>query len=99
MLPDRSTHLTCVSAAGWIAVAPRTWQGITHLNAKGDGRCFISNCKDQTIKLWDVRMGVRSEQQAAAAGTQRIATWDWDYRCVLFRTPPNPTSSPPLRRP
>lgn len=29
--------------------------GLTHLDAKGDGRYLISNCKDQTIKLWDLR--------------------------------------------
>lgn len=29
--------------------------GMTHLDPKGDGRYLISNCKDQTIKLWDMR--------------------------------------------
>jgi len=29
--------------------------GMTHLDPKGDGRYLISNCKDQTIKLWDLR--------------------------------------------
>lgn len=29
--------------------------GLTHLDPKGDGRYLISNCKDQTIKLWDLR--------------------------------------------
>lgn len=28
---------------------------MTHLDPKGDGRYIISNCKDQTIKLWDLR--------------------------------------------
>ena len=28
---------------------------MTHLDPKGDGRYLISNCKDQTIKLWDMR--------------------------------------------
>ncbi|CAN0514828.1 unnamed protein product, partial [Ectocarpus sp. 8 AP-2014] len=29
--------------------------GITCITAKGDGRHFISNSKDQTMKLWDMR--------------------------------------------
>lgn len=29
--------------------------GLTHIESKGDNRYFISNCKDQSIKLWDVR--------------------------------------------
>lgn len=30
-------------------------EGITFLDTRGDGRYFISNGKDQTIKLWDIR--------------------------------------------
>ena len=30
-------------------------EGITHIDAKGDGRHFISNGKDQAVKLWDLR--------------------------------------------
>ena len=29
--------------------------GITFIDSRGDGHYFISNCKDQTIKLWDIR--------------------------------------------
>jgi WD40 repeat protein len=29
--------------------------GITFLDSKEDGRYFLSNSKDQSIKLWDVR--------------------------------------------
>jgi len=29
--------------------------GLTAVESKDDNRCFISNCKDQSIKLWDVR--------------------------------------------
>lgn len=30
-------------------------EGITYIDTRGDGRYFISNGKDQTIKLWDIR--------------------------------------------
>eukprot|EP01095_Lingulamoeba_sp_RSL-Kostka_P005759 TRINITY_DN1744_c0_g1_i1.p1 TRINITY_DN1744_c0_g1~~TRINITY_DN1744_c0_g1_i1.p1 ORF type:complete len:531 (-),score=142.55 TRINITY_DN1744_c0_g1_i1:64-1656(-) len=29
--------------------------GVTHVSSKNDGRYFISNSKDQSIKLWDIR--------------------------------------------
>ncbi len=30
-------------------------EGITYVTAKGDGRYCLSNSKDQTMKLWDIR--------------------------------------------
>lgn len=30
-------------------------EGITFINSRGDGRYLISNGKDQTTKLWDIR--------------------------------------------
>ena len=29
--------------------------GITYIDARGDGRHIITNSKDQSIKLWDIR--------------------------------------------
>jgi WD repeat-containing protein 23 len=29
--------------------------GITFIDSRGDGRHLITNSKDQTIKLWDIR--------------------------------------------
>ena len=37
-------------------------EGVTHLDPKGDGRYFISNAKDQTVKLWDLRRMTGQEQ-------------------------------------
>eukprot|EP00850_Spirogloea_muscicola_P024283 SM000569S18626 [mRNA] locus=s569:21:2582:- [translate_table: standard] len=39
-------------------------EGVTHIDSKRDGVHFISNCKDQTIKLWDIR---RMANHTAAA--------------------------------
>jgi hypothetical protein len=30
-------------------------EGITYVASKGDGRYCLSNSKDQTMKLWDIR--------------------------------------------
>ena len=59
-------------------------EGITHIDSKGDGRYFISNCKDQTVKLWDVRR--MSDASAAAAKTKErpLPVWNWDYRYMRF---------------
>ena len=29
--------------------------GITYIDPKGDGRHLITNSKDQSVKLWDIR--------------------------------------------
>ena len=52
--------------------------GITHMNSKGDGRYLISNSKDQTIKLWDVRKMV---EPASARMPPRSS---WDYRQGIY---------------
>ncbi len=30
-------------------------EGLTYVDSKGDGRYVLSNAKDQTMKLWDLR--------------------------------------------
>ena len=52
--------------------------GITYIDPRGDGRHLITNSKDQSIKLWDLRrFSGRSavERSRAAVNGQR-----WDYR-------------------
>ncbi|XP_028066629.1 LEC14B protein isoform X3 [Camellia sinensis] len=50
-------------------------EGITFLDSRGDGRYFISNGKDQTIKLWDIR-----KMSANATGKPGFGHYEWDYR-------------------
>ncbi|XP_024522032.1 LEC14B protein [Selaginella moellendorffii] len=58
--------------------------GVTSIDSRGDGRHFISNSKDQSIKLWDIRtMSGGSKKSFERAQVPRIR---WDYRCM--RVPP-----------
>ncbi|PNH08963.1 LEC14B protein [Tetrabaena socialis] len=60
-------------------------EGLTHLHSRGDGRYVLSNAKDQTAKLWDIRMtlaggSLRDASSAARLPTQHIPQFNWDYR-------------------
>lgn len=48
--------------------------GITHIDSKGDGNYLISNSKDQSIKLWDLR------KMSNSAPSSRNQMNNWDYR-------------------
>ncbi|CAH9132676.1 unnamed protein product [Cuscuta epithymum] len=54
-------------------------EGITFIDSHGDGRYFISNGKDQSIKLWDIRK---------MSSNNMCANWfrnfDWDYRWMDY---------------
>lgn len=52
--------------------------GITYLDLKGDGRHFISNSKDQTIKLWDMRKFSSTKEENRTR--ESLSAPDWDYR-------------------
>ena len=53
---------------------PGHMEGITFVATKGDGRYVISNSKDQTLKLWDIRkMMERSDFDALPQ--KRLLFW------------------------
>ncbi|XP_070302886.1 DDB1- and CUL4-associated factor 11-like [Salvelinus sp. IW2-2015] len=52
--------------------------GITFIHSKGDARYLISNSKDQSIKLWDMRKF--SPKEGLVASRLNIVQQDWDYR-------------------
>jgi WD repeat-containing protein 23 len=58
--------------------------GITCITSKGDGRYFISNGKDQTMKLWDIRK-MKSSDNANATQTHSRNRMGWDYRYQNYR--------------
>ncbi|XP_033626162.1 DDB1- and CUL4-associated factor 11-like [Asterias rubens] len=52
--------------------------GITCVDSKGDGRHLITNSKDQSVKLWDLR--VFSPSSAISSCRKAVAGQTWDYR-------------------
>jgi WD repeat-containing protein 23 len=57
-------------------------EGLTYIDSKGDGRYVLSNGKDQSMKLWDLRMAMstsRFEELDATAPT-RNREYEYDYR-------------------
>ncbi|KAK4283567.1 hypothetical protein QN277_000504 [Acacia crassicarpa] len=53
-------------------------QGVTFIDSRGDGRYLISNGKDQTTKLWDIR------KMSSDVITPSIQDDDWDYRWMDY---------------
>lgn len=56
-------------------------EGITFIDSRGDGRYFISNGKDQSTKLWDIR---KMTDNASCNLVDR--KYEWDYRYMDYPT-------------
>ncbi|KAD4584483.1 hypothetical protein E3N88_22098 [Mikania micrantha] len=54
-------------------------EGITHIDSRNDGRYLISNGKDQTIKLWDIR-----KMSSNVPQTPEFRKYEWDYRWMDY---------------
>ncbi|MEE6519812.1 hypothetical protein FKM82_017546, partial [Ascaphus truei] len=52
--------------------------GVTFIDSKGDGRYLLSNSKDQSIKLWDIRR--LSGPEGLEASRRAVTQQNWDYR-------------------
>lgn len=57
-------------------------EGLTYVDSKGDGRYVLSNGKDQTMKLWDLRKMMPTEK-ASGLDPSRFTT-GFDYRFMTF---------------
>jgi len=66
------------SAASPVGILAGHMDGITFIDSKCDGRYFISNSKDQTIKLWDIRKF--SSEDAKQETLRVVSQQNWDYR-------------------
>ncbi|KAG0482387.1 hypothetical protein HPP92_010471 [Vanilla planifolia] len=53
-------------------------EGITFIDSRGDGRYFISNGKDQTTKLWDIR------RMTSKPKYYKRRDPNWDYRYMSY---------------
>jgi len=60
---------------------PGHMEGITFVATKGDGRYVISNSKDQTLKLWDIRKMM--ERPTFDALTRKDFASGFDYRWMV----------------
>ncbi|KAK3138798.1 hypothetical protein QOZ80_5AG0373540 [Eleusine coracana subsp. coracana] len=65
----------CLSTGEPAGILTGHLHGITHIDSRGDGRSFISNGKDQAIKLWDIRKMMSN----AESYTARVPAWDYRY--------------------
>lgn len=61
-----------------VGVLAGHYDGITYIDPKGDARYLLSNSKDQSIKLWDIRMF--SSEKAIAYTKNVVSRQRWDYR-------------------
>lgn len=55
-------------------------EGLTYIDSKGDGRYILSNGKDQTMKLWDLRMAMSTDRYTELNPRQHTRNSDFDYR-------------------
>lgn len=53
------------------------FDGITYIDSRNDGRYIISNSKDQSIKLWDLRSFSSKEMEEKIKDCRNPS---WDYR-------------------
>ncbi|SPO03780.1 related to WD repeat protein [Cephalotrichum gorgonifer] len=69
-------------------------EGITYIDSKDDGRYILSNGKDQSMKLWDLRMAM-STDKFRRLNIRRATTFDYrwqEYNESYWHEDPNDNS-------
>ncbi|KJZ79355.1 hypothetical protein HIM_01506 [Hirsutella minnesotensis 3608] len=59
-------------------------EGLTYIDSKGDGRYILSNGKDQSMKLWDLRMAKSTAQFREETCRGRNYGGNFDYRREVY---------------
>ncbi|KAI1748832.1 WD40-repeat-containing domain protein [Xylaria castorea] len=59
-------------------------EGLTYMDSKDDGRYLLSNGKDQSMKLWDLKMMYTTAQFVEKNPRQHTPYSDFDYRWSEF---------------
>lgn len=59
-------------------------EGLTYIDSKGDGRYILSNAKDQSMKLWDLKMMYTTAEFRERNPRQHIAFSEFDYRWETY---------------
>ncbi len=59
--------------------------GLTYVDSRGDGRHLITNSKDQSIKLWDMRRFSKPDVQENSRLVVRTQNWDYRWQNVPWR--------------
>ena len=65
-------------------------EGITYVDSRGDGRYVLSNGKDQTMKLWDLRKMLSPEQAAQHPWKDFSTRFDYRFMSVAQNYRPHP---------
>ncbi|PTB70465.1 WD40 repeat-like protein [Trichoderma citrinoviride] len=55
-------------------------EGLTYIDSKGDGRYILSNGKDQSMKLWDLRMAMSTDRFREVTKDNDSRLDRFDYR-------------------
>jgi WD40 repeat protein len=63
-------------------VLPGHTEGVTYVSARGDGRYCISNSKDCTLRMWDVRK--MRTGRAAKAAAEQVRCFQTLYLCMAL---------------
>lgn len=56
-------------------------EGVTHVTSKGDGIMLASNCKDQLLKVWDIRKMTQPEKMSQIRLPRKSG---FDYRYMAY---------------
>ncbi|EAQ89814.1 hypothetical protein CHGG_06433 [Chaetomium globosum CBS 148.51] len=61
-------------------------EGLTYIDSKGDGRYILSNGKDQSMKLWDLRMAMSTSrfEELNPTAVTNDREFDYDYRWQTY---------------